>query len=244
MTVIPASPTEQRQLLALQEVDTAIRQLEHRRANLPEQKALDDNAETLRRVAAEYAAAREERDTLERRQRRLEEEVATIDARRRSEERRMYSGLITSEKELEAIRGELSSLRSRKNDLEDSQLEVMERLEELASLVDTLAERHDELTRQVDELTAARDQAATGIDTELSERRAERAKAADGVDAEVLGYYDDLRSRKAGVAVAELQGRTCSGCRLDLTAIELEETHERVKQGLAKCPQCDRILVT
>ena len=39
-----ATPEEQQRLLALQNVDTAIQQLEHRRAHLPEQQALDEMA--------------------------------------------------------------------------------------------------------------------------------------------------------------------------------------------------------
>lgn len=241
--MIPATPDEQRRLLALQGLDTAIRQLEVRRANLPEQKALDSNAETLRKVVAEHAKATEELESLQRQQRRLEADVAAVDSRRKAEEGRMYSGLITSEKELEALRGELASLRTRKNDLEDSELEVMERVEELGGLLSTLTERRAELSGAIDGLTAARDEAAREIDAELAQRRAEREEAAAGLDREILQLYDDLRSRKSGVGVAALAGRTCAGCRLDLTAIELEETRERVAKGIARCPQCDRILV-
>lgn len=241
--MIPATPEEQRQLLALQHLDTLIRQLEHRRANLPEQKELEEHQETLRKVVSEHGAARTEQETLERRQRRLEDEVNQVDSRRKSEEGRMYSGLITSEKELEALRGELGALRGRKSDLEDDLLEVMERLEELGSLLTTLDERRGELTATVSELTAHRDEAASGIDAELKEQADRRAEAAAGIDGEILALYDDLRARKSGVAVAALEGRSCAGCRLDLTAIELEETRERAARGIARCPQCDRIIV-
>lgn len=241
--MISATPAQQRRLLDLQRVDTAIRQLEHRRANLPEQKTLDENADILRRVNAEHAAAKEELGTLQRRQTRHEQEIATVDARRKSEEGRMYSGLITSERELEALRGELSALRSRKNDLEDTLLDIMERAEELASLVASLEERNRELSAQVSDLSAERDRAATDIDEELTGLGQQRAQIAADIDGAVLTYYEELRDRKAGLAVAELDDRTCMGCHLQLTPIELEETREAVVSGLAKCPQCGRILV-
>jgi len=241
--VIAATPEEQRRLLELQQVDSAIRQLQHRRANLPEQKALDENADTLSRVGHEYGTRSEQLDRLSRQQRRHEEEIAQVDSRRKGEEGRMYSGLITSERELEALRSELSSLRGRKNDLEDALLEIMEQREEVESLVDTLTERHAELTGAVAELTAARDEAATGIDAELRERQEERKKAEAEVPAPVLALYDDLLPRKQGVAVAELRGKTCMGCRLELTQTELEELHRVAAKGLARCEQCGRILV-
>lgn len=241
--MIPATPAEQRRLLDLQEVDTAIRQLEHRRAHLPEQQSLDEHNDTLQRIGAEYADARERLEILARDQKRHEDEVATVDSRRKSEEGRMYSGLITSDKELQALRGELSALRARKSDLEDRLLEVMEEREELESMVASLKERHAEMKEQLPGMETARDEAATGIDAELQERRTERATVRAELPREVAEYYDELRERKNGVAVAALQGRTCQGCRLELTAIEFEEVHEQSKTGLARCEQCGRILV-
>lgn len=241
--MIPASPEEQRRLYDLQQVDSTIRLLLVKRANLPEQQALDENAETLRLVTKEFADARERLDQLQRQQTRLEQEIATIDSRRKSEEGRMYSGLIHSEKELEALRNELHSLKGKKRDHEDELLEVMEELEGLESLTATLQERHKELTAQVEELTAARDHSAQDIDAEVGQRQTEREAVAAAIESELRAHYDDLRERKQGVAVAELQGKSCSGCRLELTAIELEELRDEVTKGLAKCPQCGRILV-
>jgi uncharacterized protein len=241
--VIPATPAEQRQLLALQQVDTAIRQLEHRRANLPEQQALDENAETLKAVAVEYAAAKDELEQGEFKQTRLESEISTVDSRRKSEEGRMYGGMISSDRELEALRAELSSLRNRKSDLEDDLIATMERVEELTGLVTTLEERHAELTGSVATLTAARDEAAKDIDSELDQRRAERAEHADGLSEALLRRYDQARDRGRGLGVAELNRRTCQGCNLDLTVIELEEVREEARRGLPSCPQCDRLLV-
>jgi uncharacterized protein len=241
--VIPATPAEQRSLLALQQVDTAIRQLEHRRSNLPEQQALDENADTLKRVATEYAEAKDELEKREIAQRRYEQEIATVDSRRKSEEGRMYGGQITSDRELEALRNELSTLRARKNDLEDTLLETMERVEELTALVATLEERHNELTSSVADLTTARDEAAKEIDEELAQLRTKRGHASEGIDEELLEHYDTVRARNRGLGVSQLNKRTCTGCNLDLTVIELEEVRETAKRGMPHCPQCDRLLV-
>lgn len=241
--MIEATREEQQRLYELQQVDLGVRQLQHRRRNLPEQRALDEHNQTLSLVTAEYATSKERLDALSGEQRRLEREVAAVDARRRSEEGRMYSGRITSERELTALRGELGSLRTRKSSLEDRLLEVMEETEDLESAVAALGERHAELSGQIKRLAADRDEAATDIDADLDRRQAERTAIAADVRPDVLAYYDGLRARKDGVAVARLERRTCQGCRLELTAIELEEVHERARRGLARCEQCGRILV-
>ena len=241
--VIPATPAEQKRLLDLQRVDTSIRQLEHRRSNLPEQKALDENADTLAKVTSEYTTAKEKLQRLNLQQKRHETEIATVETRRKSEEARKYGGQIRNEHQLEALNHELGSLRGRKSELEDALLEIMEQIEELDSLVVTLKERHVELTASVSELTAARDHAAADIDAELVSEAEHRASVVKDLPADVVAYYEELRAKKDGVGVAELRGRTCAGCRLELTAIELEETRATAQRGLARCEQCGRILV-
>lgn len=241
--MISATPAQQRRLLDLQRVDTAIRQLRTRRANLPEQQELDDNVDTLSRITADYAENHDRLEDLQRRHKRLEDDIATVESRRKSEEGRMFSGTINSEKELSALKNEISSLKRRKSDLEDELLEVMEEREETESLVETLQQRYAELKERAEELTAARDSAATDIDAELARRQEERDAVAAELPEEVLGHYEDLRERKGGVAVAELTGRTCQGCRLELTAFELEDVRERSNSALARCEQCNRILV-
>lgn len=241
--MITATPDEQRRLLALQEVDTRLRQQQHRRAHLPEQQALDEHEDMLETVSAEYAARRDELTKLQLTQKRLENEVATLEARRKSEEGRMYSGAISSEKEVEALRHELSSLRSRKSDLEDELLEVMERVEEVEGMVASLKQRHRELTEQLPDLRSARDDAAVDIDAELGQTQTRRAELADDLPQPVLDAYADLLRRKQGLAVAELSGNTCMGCRLQLTASELEEVRADAKRYLSLCPQCGRGLV-
>ena len=106
--MITATPSEQQRLLELQEVDTQLRQQQHRRSHLPEQQALDEHEQMLEAVSSEYATRRDEMTKLQLTQKRLENEVATLESRRKSEEGRMYSGAISSEKELEAVHDTLT----------------------------------------------------------------------------------------------------------------------------------------
>ena len=241
--MIAATRAQQRRLLDLQRVDTRIRQLRHRRANLPEQKALDERTGLLRAVAGELSAARQRLDRLQRDQRRHERELEVVEARYSSETQRKYSGAITSQKELSALDAELVSMRQRQSDLEDTLLEIMEQREETESLIQTLTAREAELDGEVTSATAARDEAAAALQAELGTRAAERETIAADLPEKVLAYYDDVRARKDGLAVAELQGRTCAGCRLELTTTEMEEVRDRAQRGLARCEQCGRILV-
>lgn len=236
-------PQEQRRLLELQSVDTAMRRLRHRRANLPEQQQLDERAGLLDQLEVDHLAASDELVTVGRRQRKLEQDVGVVDSRRKTEEGRMYSGVITSEREVTALRQELSALKGRKRDLEDELLEVMERHEELTATNGTLEQRRREVADEVAPLATARDEAATDIDRELTEREAERSALAKQLPDTLLSRYDQTRSRKDGLAVVELRDGMCQGCHLEINAGELEEGYEIGVLGLARCVHCGRLLV-
>ena len=238
-----ASPEDQRRLLELQATDTAIRQLRYRRDNLPEQQALDEHASLLDRLSSDYMASRDELVAVERRQKRLENDISTVDARRKAEEERMYSGVIASEREVEALRTELSTLKARKGDLEDELLELMERQEELTATVQTLENRRAEVKTDIGPMQQARDAAASAIDTELAAHHATRAELAHQLSDDLVRRYDELRARKDGVAVVELRDGVCQGCFLEITAGELQEGRELGIHGLARCVQCERLLV-
>lgn len=238
------SPEQQKALLALADTDEEIRLLEHKRANLEEQKVLDQHTEVQETVIDELAEASRTKDNLTVQSTRHEREIETVDASRKNSEASMYSGKVTSERELAAIREEVRSMQRRKSDLEDSLLEIMEQLEEVSSLVDDLTTRRSELKDQVTDLTRTRDEAASDIDATLAEVRARRAEQVAGLDDAVVATYDGLRAKRANRrVVAQLQGRTCTGCHMELTAIELEEIKSAARTGLAYCQQCGSIVV-
>lgn len=234
---------DQRRLLELQATDTTIRQLRHRRANLPEQQDLDDATSLLERITADHLAAADELVAVDRKVKRLENEINTVDARRKSEEARMYSGVIASEREVQALRSELSSLKNRKGGLEDGLLEVMERQEELHATIATLEARAAELRTDVGPLQTTRDAAATDIDRQLARCETARGELAQQLAEGLVRRYNELRARKDGVAVVELRDGTCQGCFLELTTGEMEEGREMGVLGLARCVQCGRLLV-
>lgn len=241
--VTKATREDQRHLLDLQAIDTAIRQLRYRRANLDEQRVLDERAGLLDKLLTDQLAASDELVTVDRQHKRLENDISIVDTRRKAEEARMYSGVIASEREAQALRSELSSLRTRKRDLEDELLEVMERQEELNSAVTTLDSRQKELRDEIAPLEQTRNAAASDIDGELTARQAARRELASSLPPELVRRYDELRARKEGLAVVELQSGTCQGCHLEVTAGELEEGMELGIMGLPRCVHCGRLLV-
>lgn len=239
-----ATPEQQQALLTLADDDERLRRLRHKRANLPEQVALDEHEEILRKVTDELIDATHKEERLAAETARLERQIGEAQTARKTHEAQMYSGRIQSEKELAALKEEIAQAKRRKSDLEDSLLETMEQAEEVDGLLTELRSRRDELQSQIADLTTRRDESAVDIDAEIADVEQGREAHAAALDDDVLGVYEDLRSKRGGRVVARLEGRTCSGCNLELTVLELEEIKETAQRGgLARCEQCGSIIV-
>ena len=232
-----------KRLLDLQRVDSAIDRLEQRKADLPEQRALDEIAAQLEEIRSAHAVLKAQMDEIARDQGRLEGDVQMIDDKIKHESERLYGGDITSPKELASIQAELDALRRRKNHLEDQDLEVMERREGVEKELGELDARVSELEGQSQQAEAARDAAAVEIETELTANGEQRASILPQIPEELLETYEDLRPKRGGVAAAALEGNVCRGCGVSLSPMALDVIKRAGADELPRCENCRRILV-
>jgi uncharacterized protein len=230
-------------LLVVQEHDTVLDQLRHRRATLPERAHLAAVEHRLIELDAQLADARVRRDEVAARQAALEAEIATADARIIEVEKRLYGGTVSASRELTAMSEEVDHLKARRSATEDKVLEVMEEREpndlEVVLLETTQADLDNEVIAARDALAAAEQ----AMDIELSAKQAERDAAAVEVPADLAATYERLRSKLGGVGAAKLVGTQCSGCHLTLPATELDRVRHAKPDELFFCDQCGRILV-
>ena len=230
-------------LLDVQERDTAADQLRHRRAHLPEREelaAVDDRLAILDRRLGEARAARDEAAA---RQSRLEEEVRLIDARIAEIDKRLYSGVVSAPRELQAMAAEVDSLKGRVSMVEDQILTAMEEGESSAGEVTALEGEREALEAVAGQLRGTISEAEMAIDADVANQEARRASAAGRVPPELLRTYEGLRAKLGGVGAARLVGSSCSGCHLVLPAAEVARIKREPPDSLVFCDQCGRILV-
>lgn len=230
-------------LLDVQDHDTRIDQLRHRREHLPEKAELAELAK--RRSAIE--AAREEvatrRDEVASRQAAAESEVAAGEKRIAEIDAKMRSGAVSASRDLQAMQGEIDTIRQRVSGLEDLALEAMDEREPLDAEVDGYDAQLAGLGDQGHELAQRIADAEAEIDRELQAEHAARDALVSGVPADLAATYERLRDRLGGVGAAKLDGNRCAGCHLTLPATELDRLRHAPPDELAYCEQCGRILV-
>jgi predicted nucleic acid-binding Zn-ribbon protein len=230
-------------LMVVQEHDTTIDQLRHRRANLPELAELTRLEADLAALEGRLADVTARRDEVARRQSRLEDELAGVEGKVKEIDGRLYSGAITIPRELQALQADVESLRRRCSTLEDAVLEAMTEGEPLDDEIRGLEAARAELDGDGSRLRVAVAEAESAIDAQLAAETEARQEMATGIPADVARLYEDLRRKLGGVGAARLVQNRCTGCHLTLPATEVDRIRREPPDALITCEQCGRILV-
>jgi predicted nucleic acid-binding Zn-ribbon protein len=230
-------------LLEVQDHDTAIGQLEHRKSALPEQAELAAVEARLAALEARAAEVQVGRDELGLRQAALEEQIEASRGRRTELEKRMYGGTVAAARDLQAMDEEVTHLKRRISELEDHEIEIMEALEPIDGELQTAGAERQRLWTERDRLRAAIAEAVVSIDAGIVTQSAARVAAAATVPADLLARYEKLRTTLGGTGAARLVGGSCSGCHLSLPAMEVDRIRKAPADEVILCDQCGRILV-
>ncbi|GAA4615805.1 C4-type zinc ribbon domain-containing protein [Actinoallomurus liliacearum] len=238
-----AAPEAQMRLLDLQELDSRLDRLAHRRRTLPELAEITKVEERIGGVADALVAAQTEISDIDREQKKAEQDVDQVRARADRDQKRLDSGQVSSARDLENLQSEIVSLQKRQADLEDIVLEVMERREEAENRLRAVEADKEAADKELTELAERRDAAHQEIDGEAELVRTARAGVADDIPGDLLKLYEKLREQHRGVAAAALLRGQCQGCHLQLNTVELNAIRAAAEDDVIRCEECRRILV-
>jgi len=228
-------------ILELQELDSAIDRLDHRREQLEAGEELSALRKEMEEADARLGEIRLASDAVASDSRRLELEIESMNAKLDAEQKRMYDGSIANHKELQALQHEIASLKERRARTEDDLLEQMVRREDLDARA---AEAENDATAaraRVEEVGGDAVKVLDQIGADLTARRSEREALVPAFDEELVELYDELRESKHGIGAAAIVDGVCHACHEKLSAVELD----RLKRtdGVKRCEYCRRIVV-
>jgi predicted nucleic acid-binding Zn-ribbon protein len=240
---VKAAPEAQLRLLDLQELDTALDRLDHRRRTLPELAEIEHAEGRLREFSDALVAAQTEISDIDREQRKAEQDVDQVRARADRDQKRLDAGQVSSARDLENLQSEIASLQRRQSDLEEIVLEIMERREEAENRLRDVEADRETSEKALAELTARRDTVYREIDGEAELTKTARAGVVAEIPGDLLKLYDKLREQHRGVAAAALLRGQCQGCHLQLNTVELNAIRAAAPDDVIRCEECRRILV-
>jgi uncharacterized protein len=229
------------QLFALQEIDSAIDVLRHRRSHLPETQALTATNAAIAKLDAEAATLGNERDSLASQEHALEVDDATLTKKLTTLQMQLAKSIMP--KEAEALQNEINSLKGQRSSLEDRELELLDTIEPIETRLAAIAAELVPLHEQADAHRAAVAAATAAVDAEIADATARRAACAADIPADAVERYDKLRSHFGGIALARIDHGTCMGCNMKISNKELEAIKAAPPEAEVNCDECGRLLM-
>ena len=225
-------------LLDLQQVDSLVDKLGEDRRTLPELAEHRQAYQAARAAEAAHSEVSDRMGVVDRSLARLEDELKMAEQKLGEQERRLFAGGMSA-READHLRLEVGHLGNQVSGMEDELLELLEERERLdgeersaREEAESAVEAERALAKRVAELRAT-------IDGSLARYRQRKAGIAERVDAALLRKYVQLRERRGGVVVGEVNGQVCSACHLQLSAAEYQEV---ALDSIPQCIHCAAIL--
>lgn len=237
-----APVADQRKLLDVQALDTALARLAHQRGSHPTLATLSE----LQARSADLEHAQLEKSVLVsdtgKELRKAESDVEQVRNRAERDRNRLDSGA-GSPKDLQALSQELESLARRQSDLEEVELEVMERLESAEKDLQAITTQQEAIAADITRVSAERDAAFTELDAQAEKLRRDRAAAVEGLDAALLALYERVRSQTGGLAAIALRGGHTQGVQIPLSLTERAAINEAPAEEVLRSEDYGYILV-
>jgi predicted nucleic acid-binding Zn-ribbon protein len=195
--------------------------------------------EATRAQTAAATTARAEHGVLTVRQRDLETKLGAAEARLK--DRRMRITRIRNDKELGLAKREMEILKDEASTLETELVTVMEQAETIGAKADGLEAELAKLTAERDRESAELKEKTGRLTGEIERERAARAELAKTLEEDLRRRYEMIFSRRGGLAVVEVRGGICLGCRMHVPPQLFNEIQRNLERVFV-CPSCQRIL--
>lgn len=222
----------------LQKIDLTWEKVRRRLNQLKSLLVESDEVKALRQKAA---ATEAELNELKTQQTNAELESASLASRITATEQRLMSGQVRNPKELESLQANADALKRQRSTVDGEGVEALLKAEEVSA---QLVQERATLQQAEQKWSAGQ---AELIEEETKFKRAyaqlkkQRESAATALGAAQLKRYEDLRQRKAGVAIAVIQNNTCGACHVQVPT-GIASAARNPDADVALCPSCGRIL--
>ena len=227
--------------LALQDIDSSLDSIAHRRPRLAERVSHEQAMVALAGAQARLGASQQRSAAAQTAIESAEHASADLTKKRTRLEAQLKT--VIAPREAEALMHEIETINGHRGELDDQELAALEEQGEAEATGAAITAELPGLESAANAAEAEHDAALAALDAEAAELHRQRDAAVSTLTADELALYERVRKQFGGVGVARLEGSHCSGCHMDLSPRELDLVKAVPPDSLAECPQCGRIIV-
>jgi predicted nucleic acid-binding Zn-ribbon protein len=224
-----------KQLYQLQEIDLEIEANEQALRQIASQLG---ESQALVKTQTKLASEKQRLEELKQQQQSWEWEIDDLVSKLTAVQERLYGGSIKNPKELSSLQHEVEGFKSKREQLEDKALEIMEQVELTEASVATKSNEFKELEAEWQSQQQQLSGNMEELKTTLADLQHKREALSTSIDPEKIELYNKLKKQK-GTAIAKVEQGICRGCRISLSAAELQQARGG---NSVQCSNCGRIL--
>lgn len=224
----------------MQSLDLGIMRVKKKLDDLPQRQRIVD-------LRAKKAALKEKEGQVLEMRRLAERDLSRI----HDEDERLVQKQRSVQEKIDAAQGdyrsveahtkELGGIAKRRNTLECDLVPLDEKLGEIGKVAAQIEQALSQVDAQEGKAIASFQQEGGSLMGETAQAQKARDALYDSIGPELQKLYDKKRESSGGIAVARLEGASCSVCRTVFEEGKL--LHVQGEAPLSECPNCKRILV-
>ena len=224
-------------LLKLQQFDSKLDKVAQRLTVID--SALDDKIK-LTQATNLHDAINTKFDSLTRERKKLERDIRDLSGKMEAVNKKVYGGIISSQRELWAVEEEIRNIENLTDSKENQLLETMLECDRYQDGHKTSSQELKRIQSETEKNTERFEQEKNDLKTFMSTNIPIRDTARQECNVTDLTIYDRLRKRKKGLAVSVIESDLCSICRVEVPNRILEDVKN--SDQYVHCNSCGRIL--
>jgi len=228
-------------LVELQAIENAV---SARYTEIEKVKSSSELTEAENNLAASRIKSEENNNKfhdLDVKRKKLEDSVDTHEEKIKSNESKLFSGTITDSKELSNYQEEIQMLKNANSKLEDEILAIMEEQDMIKPVIEASKEEIAELDSIVLRIRNEMDEKLEGLKHNIEGLKKRKDDVVSRIPGDYLKKYNDLKTKKGGIAVSIIKDNFCNVCNMEIPSIETERFVE--SDQVYRCPICGRMSV-
>jgi len=156
-------------------------------------------------------------------------------------EEKLFSGTITSSKELVNYQEEMNALKQNNDELENREIELMIKIDDFKPKIEQTEQKKDKFLQEIKLLKDDIGARIKVVEDKLKLLKERRSLILKKIPKDMLVKYEELRAKKAGVAVTVMKNGFCTVCNMEIPVIDADKIRDPDK--IYKCPMCGRMLI-
>jgi predicted nucleic acid-binding Zn-ribbon protein len=226
-------------LLKLSEVDIEIERIKSVISKAVNSTELSAKSQALSDYSGEVIASRTNFENLNMEARKADDNLHMVEERLTRDKERLNQ--TSSPKDAQAIQSEVESLTIRKEELEEVELEILDRLEVAKQELDEISLKREKTSNDLEQLRVKIQIEVDDLKAQGRKLVADKEILTSKVPAEILGKYTLLAARQ--IAVGKIESRSCTACRMGLTANTIDSLADLPEDEIGSCPECLAMIV-